>query len=124
MHTTHYAGPPPPLSGTVQLMYSFGILMLQHLQCTQFWALITSSSPSGYSYTRAGQKRVSGAANSAYDTFEGVSLWSGWVASDGAVARGDRARWASVSASPVRRQGARGDGTAHSRTRTRAHNSP
>jgi hypothetical protein len=37
-----YPGPPPP-SGTVQRMYSCGILIEQHLQCTQFCALMTSS---------------------------------------------------------------------------------
>jgi hypothetical protein len=32
---TVYWGPPPP-SGTVQLMNCCGVLMEQHLQCTQF----------------------------------------------------------------------------------------
>ena len=39
---TVYPGPPPP-SGTVQSMYSSGILMEQHLQWMQFCALITLS---------------------------------------------------------------------------------
>lgn len=68
-----YAGPPPPASGTVQRMYSCGILMEQHLQWTQFCALITNLSPSGYSYTRAGQKRLSGAPYVANDTLLGTS---------------------------------------------------
>ena len=65
---TMYDGPPPP-SGTVHSTYSEGILIEQHLQCTQFCALITSSvsvdlssSPALYSYTPAGQKRCSGPA--------------------------------------------------------------
>ena len=69
---TVYAGPPPP-SGTVHLIYSFGIFMEQHLQCTQFWALITrqrfpSKSASVYSYTPAGQNRCSGPAYSLMET--------------------------------------------------------
>lgn len=42
---TYYEGPPPPASGTVHLMYCSGILMEQHLQWTQFCALMTNSSP-------------------------------------------------------------------------------
>jgi len=38
-HMVEYWGPPLP-SGTVQLMYSCGVLIEQHLQCTQFCALI------------------------------------------------------------------------------------
>ena len=65
-YMTVYAGPPPP-SGTVHFMYSFGILMEQHLQWTQFWAFITklrfpTASASVYSYTPAGQNRCSGPA--------------------------------------------------------------
>lgn len=36
-----YLGPPPP-SGTVQSMYSDGILIEHALQWRQFWALISS----------------------------------------------------------------------------------
>lgn len=39
-YMTVYPGPPPP-SGTIQSMYSSGILMEQHLQWMQFCALIT-----------------------------------------------------------------------------------
>lgn len=63
-HIAAYCGPPPP-SGTVQLMNSCGVLIEQHLQCTQFCALICnrilpSASSGTYSYTFAGQNLPSG----------------------------------------------------------------
>ena len=75
-HMTVYAGPPPP-SGTVHCMYSLGILMLQHLQCTQFCALMTRQrlpfeSASEYSYTPAGQNLCSGPAYSVIDSSGGA----------------------------------------------------
>ena len=67
-----YWGPPPP-SGTVQLINCWGVLIEQHLQCTQFWALIIrsllpSALGSEYSYTPAGQNLCSGPSNLVIET--------------------------------------------------------
>jgi hypothetical protein len=80
-HITVYAGPPPP-SGTVHWMYSLGILMLQHLQCTQFCALMTRQrfpleSASEYSYTPAGQNLCSGPAYSVIESSGGMMMEGG-----------------------------------------------